>query len=243
MPPASSARSWISAAAQCWSRAHWTCCHSSRSWISCWRAFCRRPSTWSSVYHPEAYLVHADPTRLQQVFMNLALNARDAMPNGGVIRFSLDNFELFAAETPPIPELLPGRWIKIEVTDTGKGIPQDVIPHIFEPFFTTKPVGQGTGLGLAQVYGIIKGHGGFIEVYSQPGDGTIFTIYLPALEAPEIEAPDRQILVRTKHGIRSIHPARRGRPGGARRVANPAGAAELPGIHRFQRSGGAARVG
>ncbi len=147
------------------------------------------------VYHPETYLVHADPTRLQQVFMNLALNARDAMPNGGVIRFSLGILELFAAETPPIPELLPGRWIKIEVTDTGKGIPQDVIPHIFEPFFTTKPVGQGTGLGLAQVYGIIQGHGGFIEVYSQPGDGTIFTIYLPALEAPEIEAPDRQILL------------------------------------------------
>jgi CheY-like chemotaxis protein len=126
--------------------------------------------------------------------MNLAVNARDAMPSGGVIRFSLDIFELCAGEMPPIPELLPGRWVRIEVTDTGKGIPPEVIPHIFEPFFTTKPVGQGTGLGLAQVYGIIKGHGGFIEVYSQPGDGTIFSIYLPALDAPEIEAPGRDTL-------------------------------------------------
>ena len=146
------------------------------------------------VYHPDTYLVHADPTRLQQVFMNLALNARDAMPNGGAIRFSLDIFDLFAEETPPTPELSPGRWVRIEVTDTGRGIAPEVIPHIFEPFFTTKPVGQGTGLGLAQVYGIIKGHGGFIDVYSKPGDGSIFTMYLPALDAPEIEAPARDTL-------------------------------------------------
>jgi two-component system cell cycle sensor histidine kinase/response regulator CckA len=143
------------------------------------------------VYHPDTYLVHADPTRLQQVFMNLALNARDAIPSGGAIRFSLDIFDLFAGETPPTPELTPGRWIRIEVTDTGRGIPPEVMPHIFEPFFTTKPVGQGTGLGLAQVYGIIKGHGGFIDVYSKPGEGTIFTIYLPALDSPEIDAPAR----------------------------------------------------
>jgi signal transduction histidine kinase/CheY-like chemotaxis protein len=135
-------------------------------------------------YSPGAYLVKADPTRLQQAFMNLALNARDAMPLGGVLHFGLSRFHLEPDETPPVPDLSCGNWIRIEVRDTGKGITPEVRPHIFEPFFTTKPIGQGTGLGLAQVYGIIKQHGGSIDVLSQVGIGTSFVIYLPALALP-----------------------------------------------------------
>jgi signal transduction histidine kinase/CheY-like chemotaxis protein len=140
-------------------------------------------------YQPEVYLVNADPTRLQQVFMNLAVNARDAMPNGGALCFELSRLSLQPLDVPPTPYLPAGDWIVITVTDTGSGISTEVMPHIFEPFFTTKPVGQGTGLGLAQAYGIIKQHGGYIDVRSRVGEGTSFIIYLPALPAPEIEAP------------------------------------------------------
>jgi PAS domain S-box-containing protein len=135
-------------------------------------------------YAPGSYLVKADPTRLQQAFMNLALNARDAMPSGGVLHVDLSRLQLELEDTPPMPDLSPGNWIRIEVRDTGIGIAPEVRPHIFEPFFTTKPVGQGTGLGLAQVYGIIKQHGGSIDVLSQVGMGTSFIIYLPALALP-----------------------------------------------------------
>ena len=135
-------------------------------------------------YQPGAYWVKADPTRLQQVFMNLALNARDAMPEGGRLHFAI-NHEEFPPGTPtPLPSMPAGKWVRIDVTDSGSGIPKDVQPHIFEPFFTTKPVGQGTGLGLAQVYGIVKQHDGFIDVKSQVGLGATFTIYLPALSVP-----------------------------------------------------------
>lgn len=140
-------------------------------------------------YHPGAYLVNADPTRLQQVFMNLAVNARDAMPNGGVLRFEIKRMHIRSGEIPPSPYLPKGDWISITVADTGEGIPADVIPHIFEPFFSTKPTGQGTGLGLAQAYGIIKQHGGYIDVQSQVDQGTRFSVYLPALPAQHIEIP------------------------------------------------------
>jgi len=130
---------------------------------------------------PGVYLVNADPTRLQQVFMNLALNASDAMSAGGELRFSMDSFQFKQGEPPPTADLPWGNWVRIIVADTGVGIHEDALPHIFEPFFTTKPAGQGTGLGLAQVYGIIKQHNGYIDVSSQVGSGTTFTIYLPAL--------------------------------------------------------------
>ena len=136
-------------------------------------------------YTDEEFWVKADPTRLQQVFMNLAVNARDAMPAGGSLVFLLDRIRLHSSETPPFPSMLPGEWLRIRVRDTGEGIPQDVIPHIFEPFFTTKPVGEGTGLGLAQAYGIVKQHDGFIDVQSQLGEGTEFTIFLPVLDIAE----------------------------------------------------------
>ena len=137
------------------------------------------------VYQPDAYWVNGDPTRLQQIFMNLALNARDAMPEGGKIQFSLKKIVLQPDVTPPILDMHPGQWVQITVTDTGCGIPDQIKDHIFEPFFTTKPVGQGTGLGLAQVYGIVKQHDGFIDLQSHLDEGTSFTIYLPALAANE----------------------------------------------------------
>jgi signal transduction histidine kinase/GAF domain-containing protein/ActR/RegA family two-component response regulator len=138
-------------------------------------------------YTPGYYWVNADPTRLQQVFMNLAVNARDAMPDGGILHFGLEHWILNPDDTPPLPNMPPRDWARIIVTDNGVGIPHEIQSRIFEPFFTTKPVGQGTGLGLAQVYGIIKNHDGYIDVSSQPGVGTTFTIYLPALKvSPQI---------------------------------------------------------
>ncbi len=135
-------------------------------------------------YQPGEYIVKADPTRLQQVFMNLALNARDAMPSGGTLHFELGR--IYISDTDVlILDLTPGEWIGIQVSDTGTGIQPDAMAHIFDPFFTTKPVGGGTGLGLAQVYGIVKQHRGSIDVRSAPGEGTTFEIYLPALEILE----------------------------------------------------------
>ncbi|MCA9972643.1 MAG: PAS domain S-box protein, partial [Anaerolineales bacterium] len=125
--------------------------------------------------------VHADPTHLQQVLMNLAVNARDAMPDGGTLRLALEPLALAAGERPPLPDMAPGDWVCLHVSDTGSGIPADVMPHLFEPFFTTKRPGQGTGLGLAQVYGIVKQHNGEIGVVSSVGRGSTFTVYLPAM--------------------------------------------------------------
>jgi CheY-like chemotaxis protein len=147
-------------------------------------------------YQPASYLVHADPTRLQQALMNLALNARDAMPAGGMLRFELDRLLLFPGGVSPIADMPPGDWIRLVVEDTGEGIRPENLQHIFEPFFTTKPVGQGTGLGLAQVYGIIKQHNGFIDVESQAGKGTRFRIFLPAYA----EAPTERNQVESANG-------------------------------------------
>ena len=136
-------------------------------------------------YQPSAYWVNGDPARLQQVFMNLALNARDAMPDGGSLRIVLSKHHLLQGSTRLMPEMPDGEWVRIVVSDTGTGIESDVREHIFEPFFTTKSVSQGTGLGLAQVYGIVRQHDGYIDVQSQPGRGTSFIIFLPAIEKAE----------------------------------------------------------
>jgi CheY-like chemotaxis protein len=138
------------------------------------------------------YIISADPTRLQQVFMNLAVNARDAMPEGGRLRFELSLIRILPNTPAPITDIPPGNWILVAVSDTGIGIPVEEQSHIYEPFFTTKPVGQGTGLGLAQVYGIVKQHGGYIDLKSQVGEGTQFYIYLPSLvDAPEKSVPEQ----------------------------------------------------
>jgi len=142
------------------------------------------------------YVIDADPTRIQQVMMNLAINARDAMPEGGSLRLRLEQIEFRPGETPPLPEMEPGEWVQMTVMDSGTGIPADVRPHIFDPFFTTKEPGKGTGLGLAQVYGIVKQHGGYIDVAGRAEGGTTFTLYLPALPAPQAETltVDREAL-------------------------------------------------
>jgi nitrogen-specific signal transduction histidine kinase/CheY-like chemotaxis protein len=142
--------------------------------------------TIDATYDLGQLIIEADPTRMQQVIMNLAINARNAMPNGGNLHFSLTEFQVDAYYTPHKAVDLPhGLWIALEVKDTGIGIAPEIIDRIFEPFFTTLEPGQGSGLGLAQVYGIVKQHGGDIHVDSSPGQGTVFTIYLPATESDE----------------------------------------------------------
>ncbi|MGD1991698.1 MAG: ATP-binding protein, partial [Anaerolineae bacterium] len=138
-------------------------------------------------YGQDSYRVEADPARIQQVFMNLAVNARDAMPDGGELRIELDRANVAPGDPAPVPEMEPGEWVEVRVADTGVGISPEIRPHIFEPFFTTKEPGRGTGLGLAQVYGIIRQHEGYIRVESEIGKGTEFVFYLPAQES-ELEA-------------------------------------------------------
>ncbi|MEW5958425.1 MAG: GAF domain-containing protein [Chloroflexota bacterium] len=132
---------------------------------------------------PKPYLFNADLTQMQQAITNLAVNARDVMPAGGALQFRLAHFKLAAGQVPPCPDMEPGHWIALAVQDTGTGILPEHRPHIFEPFFTTKPAGKGTGLGLAQVYGIVSEHGGYIEVDSELNKGTTFTLYFPSLVA------------------------------------------------------------
>jgi signal transduction histidine kinase/CheY-like chemotaxis protein/HAMP domain-containing protein len=139
------------------------------------------------------YIVEADPTRLQQVLMNLAVNAQQAMAGGGKLHIALRLLNMMSDQQPPLPDMEAGEYICLSVADTGNGIPEAALPRIFEPFFTTKPRGQGTGLGLAQVHGIVKQHDGFITVTSTPVEGTTFTIYLPAADVSKgafVQRPD-----------------------------------------------------
>jgi two-component system cell cycle sensor histidine kinase/response regulator CckA len=137
----------------------------------------------------DEYTIHADPTRIQQAIMNLATNARDAMPQGGRLHITLDRVQIEEDDTPLLPGMRPGDWVCVRVADTGTGIPDDVLLHIYEPFFTTKEPGKGTGLGLPQVYGIIKQHEGHIDVKTNMGEGTTFILYLPVLSLGQPEVP------------------------------------------------------
>ncbi len=139
-------------------------------------------------YGPGEHTVNADPLRIQQAVVNLAVNARDAMPEGGELHFDIERIRLGEGEQGPLPEMQAGEWVQITVSDTGTGIPPDVLTHIFDPFFTTKPLGQGSGLGLSQVYGIVTQHEGYIDVKSQVNQWTRFLIYIPALPAPPVDA-------------------------------------------------------
>jgi PAS domain S-box-containing protein len=136
------------------------------------------------------YIINTDSAQIQQAITNLVINARDAMPDGGELRLGLAQFTLRPSKRAPFPEMSPGNWLSLSVSDTGAGISAEHLAHIFEPFFTTKEPGQGTGLGLAQVYRIVKQHGGDIEVESQVGVGTTFTIYFPALSSLRYRSSD-----------------------------------------------------
>ena len=150
-----------------------------------------------TAYAEELAPVSADPGQIAQVLINLAVNARDAMPAGGELRLETETLTL--AGHPEVPN---GRWVRLRVADTGVGIPPELRSRIFEPFFTTKPQGEGTGLGLSTVFGIVKQSAGHVAVSSGVGEGTTFDVYLPACDAP----------------IEARHASPRARPGAAARI-------------------------
>ncbi len=139
-------------------------------------------------FDDDLWPVLGDPTQLHQVLLNLAVNARDAMPNGGVLRFSAENRILDEAAARLDAEASPGPYVILEVQDTGSGISPEVLEKVFDPFFTTKPAGQGTGLGLSTSLAIVRSHGGFLRLYSEPGRGTRARLHLPA--RPSVTADD-----------------------------------------------------
>jgi signal transduction histidine kinase/CheY-like chemotaxis protein len=143
--------------------------------------------------------VWADPNQFEHVIINLAINARDAMPRGGTLTVATENVELDGSFTQTHPGPRPGSYVLLAVDDTGVGMNADTLAHCFEPFFTTKPKGQGTGLGLATVYGIVKQSDGEIYIASEPGQGTKVRVYLPRVEARSmaiVSAPPPAVLYR-----------------------------------------------
>lgn len=138
---------------------------------------------------PDLGPIWADAGQIEQVLMNLAVNARDAMPNGGTLKIETADVELGEGNEAHRHQIPPGSYIMLGVSDTGVGMSVDVKEHLFEPFFTTKPSGYGTGLGLATVYGIVKQSGGYIWVYSEPGQGSSFKIYFPHYRGDDVAIP------------------------------------------------------
>jgi len=166
---------------------------------------------------PGLQAIKADAGQIEQVIMNLVLNAGDAMPDGGRITVKVEAVTLDEESCKGIQDAKPGKWIRLSVADTGPGIEEDVLRHIFEPFFTTKAVGKGTGLGLSVVYGIVQQHEGWIDVRTERGEGTVFRVCFPAVvDLPEervdedaIEADlrgkgERILVVEDEEGVRSF---------------------------------------
>ena len=134
-------------------------------------------------YAPHLPMIQADPGMIDQVLMNLVVNGRDAMPQGGELSLTTAVISFTNGSSSEHPEARAGQFVRLRVSDSGTGIAPENLPHIFEPFFTTKDIGKGTGLGLATVYGIVKQHQGWIEVTSEPGKGSAFEVYLPAIQS------------------------------------------------------------
>jgi two-component system cell cycle sensor histidine kinase/response regulator CckA len=146
------------------------------------------------------WTISADPTQMHQVILNVCVNARDAMPKGGSLTISAANVTLDENSARLESESKPGPHVAISIADTGTGIPPEITEKIFEPFFTTKEMGQGTGLGLSTTLGIVKSHGGFIDVKSEIGRGTTFTIYLPAMTTESMDSARDEDALPAGHG-------------------------------------------
>ena len=146
--------------------------------------------------------IEVDTNQLETALINVAVNSRDAMPNGGKLTIEAANTYLDTAYCQTIPELSPGQFVVICITDTGEGMDRDIVSRAFEPFFTTKEVGHGTGLGLSQVYGFVKQSGGHIKIYSEVGQGTTVKLYFPRFvgEFPDEEIEAAEILAQGEQG-------------------------------------------
>jgi signal transduction histidine kinase len=149
---------------------------------------------------PSIGTIRADPGQIDQILVNLVVNARDAMPNGGSITITTHTASFDAQDAIEHFEAAPGTYVQLAVSDTGSGMDRETREHIFEPFYTTKEVGRGTGLGLATIYGIVQQLGGHIWLYSEPGQGSTFKLYFPGQETPVDEPAPRS---RTREGPRS----------------------------------------
>jgi signal transduction histidine kinase/ActR/RegA family two-component response regulator len=164
----------------------------------------------------ELGVVHADPRQVEQVLLNLCINAGDAMPDGGRVRIETRNARIEESDSESHPGASPGDYVCLSVSDAGCGMDEETLNQIFEPFFTTKPVGEGTGLGLATVFGIVEQHDGIIEVRSQLGRGTTFLVFLPTVNQSTVSLPQRRedvprgggetvLVVEDEEGLRNLN--------------------------------------